>query len=55
MSLLGVTTAATMKMISTAYLKCLSRNPADTMPNRDSTNTSSGIWKTRPRPSIILT
>ena len=51
----GVMTAATTKMMRTAYLMLRARNPADTMPSRASTSISMGIWKTRPMPSINFT
>ena len=43
--------AATMKMMSTAYLMCFARNPAVTRPMRASTMTSIGNWNITPMAS----
>ena len=50
----GVTTAATIKMIKTAYFRLRSRNAGLTTPRRDSKKIATGISKTSPMPRIIL-
>ncbi len=53
MSELGVMTAATTKMTSTAYLNCRIIQRAVTTPILARKNTSAGIWKTSAMPSSI--
>jgi hypothetical protein len=54
MSVPGLITAATMKMIRNAYLKYFSRNCPVTTPIRARKNTSVGISHTAPDPRIIF-
>ena len=54
MSPVGVMTAATMKMIRIAYLKCCEQEPRRDQLILARKNTTVGIWKTMPMPISIF-